>query len=207
MKYVITIIIVLSSFLLSMAQSFKGGIIAGMATSQYDGDTYVGFHRIGINAGGYINLDLGKKFSWQMEMKYIQKGSFQSPNPDPQYLTPKYDLRLNYIEIPFLIKYNFKYKISFEAGFGVGYLASHHENINDIPADPTNIRPFHKFELSYQAGGYYQLLKKLAFNIRYVYSVLPVRPHAGGGTYKLNFGEYNNVICFAFYYQFNKPDE
>jgi hypothetical protein len=203
MKYLLSFLILFSVASFSAAQNFKGGLIAGMATSQYDGDTYAGFHRIGVNAGVFINLAIGKKFSWQMELKYVQKGSFQSPSPDP--LTPKYDLRLNYAEIPFLIKYDYKYKLSFEGGLGIGYLASHHEKVDDVNADPTNSRPFHKFELSYQVGGYYRFFDQLSVGIRYSYSVLPVRPHAGGGSYGTNFGEYNNVILFSVYYQFNKP--
>ncbi len=204
MKYIITSIIVISSFLISSAQNFKGGILAGMTTSQYDGDTYSGFHRIGINGGGYVAHNISEKISWQMEIKFIQKGSFQSPNFDPP--SPKFDLRLNYIELPFFIKYNYKYKLSFEAGLGLGYLAYHHEYINDAPFDLNGNRPFHKYEISYQIGGYYQLLKNLSVNIRYLYSILPVRPHAGGGRHGFNWGEYNNVISFSFYYQFNKKE-
>jgi hypothetical protein len=207
MKYLFSLILFFSVASMSTAQNFKGGLIAGMATSQYDGDTYAGFHRIGLNAGCFVNLDIGKKLSGQMEMKFVQKGSFQSPNPDPQHFSPKYDLRLNYVEIPFLIKYDFKYKLSFEGGIGISYLAGHHEKVDDVTADPTNSRPFHKFELSYQVGGYYRLFDQLSINIRYCYSILPIRPHAGGGTYGSNFGEYNNIILFSFYYQFNKPSD
>ena len=207
MKTIFVLIFLTLFCLFTSAQSFNGGIIAGMTASQYDGDTYTGFHRMGINLGAFVNHKIVKKFSWQLEMKYIQKGSFQSPNPDPQYYTPKYDLRLNYIEVPFMIRYTLKNKLSFEAGLGLGYLANHHENINDSRADPNNERPFRKYEITYQLGGSYKLFNKLYINVRYLYSLLPVRPHNGGGTYKGNFGEYNNVISFSLYYQFNKPDE
>jgi len=205
MKYYIILSCFLLTSLFSAAQSFKGGILAGMTTSQYDGDSYSGFHRIGISGGVYVAHDISEKFLWQMEIKFIQKGSFQSPNFDPP--SPKFDLRLNYFEVPFYIKYDYKYKLSFEAGLGLGYLSYHHEYLNDAPFDLTGSRPFHKYEISYQIGGYYQILKNLAVNIRYSYSILPVRPHAGGGKHGFNWGEYNNVINFSLYYQFNKKDE
>ena len=207
MKKIFAIFILVLFHSVSFAQSFKGGIIAGMTASQYDGDTYVGFHRIGIDAGVFVNRNISKKFSWQLEMKYVQKGSFQSPSLDPQNPSPKYDLRLNYIEVPFLIKYAYKKKLSFEAGLSLGYLAAHHENINDSPVDPNSVPSFHKMEFSYQLGLSYKLFDKLYVDARYLYSIFPVRPHNGGATYRSNFGEYNNVISFTFYYQFNKPDE
>lgn len=177
------------------AQSFSGGILAGFSASQYDGDTYSGFHRAGLISGAYVGHTISKKFSWNMEIKYFQKGSYQRIEPD--YGFPEYDLRLNYVEVPFLIKYDFKYKIYFEGGLGFGYLAGSRELINTIEADPNNERPFHKFEISYQFGVYYQLTKRLAVNIRYHYSLLPVRPHASGATHGFNWGEYNNVISFS----------
>ncbi len=184
------------------AQSFSGGILAGFSASQYDGDTYSGFHRGGGIAGVYVGHTISKKFSWNMEMKYIQKGSYQRIEPD--YGFPEYDLRLNYVEIPFMIKYDYKYKLSFEAGLGTGYLAGYHELVNNVDADPNDDRPFHKFEISYQLGGYYQLTKRLSVNLRYLYSLLPARPHASGATHGLNWGEYNNVISFSLKYMLSK---
>jgi hypothetical protein len=179
------------------AQSFSGGILAGFSASQYDGDGYSGFHRVGGIAGVYVGHSISKKFSWNMEIKYIQKGSYQNPNPDPLFFSRKYDLRLNYAEIPFLIKYDYKYKLSFEAGLGLGYLAGHYERLDDIDRYPNGDRPFHKFELSYQLGGYYQITKRLSVNLRYLYSLLPVRPHESGAKHGLNWGEYNNMISFS----------
>ena len=106
MKYYFFLCCFIFASLFSTAQSFKGGILAGMTTSQYDGDTYSGFHRVGISGGGYVAHNISEKFSWQMEIKFIQKGSFQSANFDPP--SPKFDLRLNYVELPFFIKYDYK---------------------------------------------------------------------------------------------------
>lgn len=184
------------------AQSFSGGILAGFSASQYDGDTYSGFHRTGFMAGAYVGHIISKKFSWNMEMKYFQKGSYQRVEPD--YGFPEYDLRLNYVEMPFLIKYDFKYNIFFEGGLGFGYLAGFHERVNDVTADPNNLRPFHKYEISYQFGAYYQLTQRFSVNIRYHYSLLPVRPHASGASHGLNWGEYNNVISFSLKCMLNK---
>lgn len=195
------------SFYVAPAQSFKGGLLAGLATSQVDGDTHSGYNRAGLIAGGYVGLNISKKLSGQMEMRFIQKGSYKKQNPDAGDYTV-YSLRLNYVEMPFLIKYQYKYKLTFEAGLGFGYLASHKEGNENGPFPDYAQIPFHKFELNYQIGGYYQLFKNLSVNVRYLYSLLPIRQHINGeNKFLFSKGQFNNVICFSLYYQFNKPGE
>jgi hypothetical protein len=195
------------SFYEANAQSFKGGLLAGLSTSQVDGDTHSGYYRAGIIAGGYVGLNISEKLSGQMEMKFIQKGSYKSQNPNAGDYTI-YCLRLNYVEMPFLIKYKYKYKLTFETGLGFGYLASYKEGNENGPFPDYVQIPFHKFELSYHIGSYYQLFKRLSVNVRYSYSLLPIRQHINGeNKFLFNKGQFNNVICFSFYYQFNKPSE
>lgn len=185
------------------AQKFEGGVLAGLSTSQVDGDGHGGYHRAGINAGGYIALPFNNKWEGQFEMKYIQKGSFKGQNPDAgDYDT--YGIKLQYIEMPLMAKYLYKPKISFESGLALGYLAASKEEYNGdvIP----EAKPFRKYELSWLVGGNYQLLKNIALNIRYSYSVIPIRKHAGDAVYLSNRGQYNNVICFSFYYKFGTPN-
>jgi len=204
----ITVIFVVFALYSASAQSFRGGIMAGLSTSQVDGDTRGGYHRAGLIAGGYVGFDISKKIAWQMEMKFVQKGSYQGINPNDSIMSTSYDLRLNYIEMPLLFKYQYKDRLAFEAGLGFGYLISHKENSEYGPIYPNNIHPFHKFEIDYQIGGSYQLLENLYFNIRYSYSVLPIRQDINGARRILfQIGQFNNVIIFSFYYQFNKPDE
>jgi hypothetical protein len=205
-RYFIIAFLTLSSAF-SFSQSFKGGILAGLAGSQVDGDTYSGYNRLGFAAGAYVGHDISDKFDWQFELKYIQKGSHKRQNPDAGDLTI-YKLRLNYVEVPFTIRYKYKPKISFDAGLGVGYLASTKEE-DEYGVFPANLlKPFNKFELSYQIGGYYQLFKNLLFNIRYSYSVLPIRTGIVGQRRILfGTGQFNNLISFSFYYQLNKADE
>ncbi|MFA5781154.1 MAG: porin family protein [Bacteroidales bacterium] len=196
------------SFYVAPAQSFKGGLLAGLSTSQVDGDTHSGYNRAGLIFGGYVGLGISEKISAQMEMKFIQKGSYKNQNPDAGDFKI-YSLRLNYVEMPFLIKYQYKYKLTFEAGLGFGYLASYKEgDESGTFTDYVQIHPFHKFELSYQIGGYYQLFNNLSVNVRYSYSLLPIRQHINGeNKFLFSKGQFNNVICFSLYYQFNKPSE
>lgn len=203
MKYVLSILAAFITVSLN-AQKFEGGVFAGLSTSQVDGDALGGFHRAGVNAGAYVALPFNLKWEGQFEIKYIQKGSFKGQNPDiGDYNT--YGIKLRYFEMPLLAKYLYKPKISFEGGLALGYLTSSKEEFNgDVYPDA---RPFRKYELSWLMGGNYQLFKKIALNIRYSYSVLPIRKHAGDAVFQNNRGQYNNVVCFSFYYKFGAPNE
>ncbi len=206
MKPFVALLLMMLASPLLFCQSFKGGLMAGLSTTQVDGDTYSGYNRFGIIGGAYVGLDLSPKFAWQLEMKFFQKGSYKKQNQNAGDFTT-YNLRLNYIEMPFLIKYKFKTKFNFEAGLSLGYLAGVKEGNEDGPYPSNLLIPFHKAELSYLFGVYYQLFKKLSFNVRYEYSVLPIREHINGERWILfQRGQFNNVIGFSFYYQINKPE-
>jgi len=204
MKKIIVLFGFIMMTLLSTAQKFDGGLFAGLSTSQVDGDAQGGYHRAGINAGVFVALPFNQKWAGQFEIKYIQKGSYKGQNPDAgDYNT--YGIKLHYIEMPLLAKFLYKPKINFEAGLNFGYLAASKELFNGDPYP--GAKPFRKYELSWGIGGSYQLLKNIALNIRYSYSILPIRKHAGNAAYQNNRGQYNNVITFSFYYKFGAPNE
>jgi hypothetical protein len=188
------------------SQSFKGGLCAGLSTSQVDGDTYSGYHRAGMIAGAFVNHDISEKTSLQLEIKYIQKGSFKKQNPNAgDYM--EYSLRLNYIDVPLLFRFKYKNKITFETGLSFGYLAGFKEGNQNGEYPASLQKPFNKSDVGYILGGYYQLSKRIYLNIKYNYSILPIRSGINGENRFLFFkGQFNNEICFSFYLQFNKSD-
>ena len=80
-KYFFLIILFLFAFKKSNAQSFKGGIIAGIAACQVDGDGLVGYNKPGPVAGGFVTFNFNKTWSGEMQMVFIQKGARYYPNP------------------------------------------------------------------------------------------------------------------------------
>ncbi|MFP4024394.1 MAG: outer membrane beta-barrel protein [Thiohalospira sp.] len=184
----------LSTFQLT-AQTFGGGFLAGASFSQLDGDSWGGYHKIGITAGAYTFTQLNKYVKAQLELRYTEKGS-KSNSKDPSIF---YQSRLNYLEAPLLLKYSFLQKLNADIGLAAGYLVKGTEDdgYGELEADP----PFKPYELSLLVGVQYQMLEKLHLNIRFNYSVLPVGDHPGGQTWLFNRGQYNNVLTFAVYYQ------
>ena len=88
------------------SQQFKAGALAGIATTQVDGDTYAGYNKAGLLAGGFVTHKFSPESKWSasFEIRYIQKGSRKVPHPDKGDFAD-YKLKLNYAEVPLLLKY------------------------------------------------------------------------------------------------------
>ena len=77
MKKLLLFVVFAFAFGINMiAQNFYGGIILGGTASQVSGDSRGGYHKIGIVGGGFAGINLTEDFDIQMELKYIQKGSY-----------------------------------------------------------------------------------------------------------------------------------
>jgi len=183
---------------------FKAGLTAGISPSQYDGDTHGGYNKFGFTVGGLVKKDFGRKWQGMFEINYIQKGARKNPVPEKgDYV--HYALDLDYVEVPLLVRCRYKYFV-FEGGIGFGVLVREKEIANYT--DLTGVRPFHRTETSFDLGASLMLGDNMELNCRLNYSLLPVRPHASGAINprQLNFGEYNNVLCFTLKYIFGNDD-
>lgn len=200
----IRLILLISIFSLSftglLAQDFNGGVLGGLATSEVSGDRLQGPHKAGLYLGGFVNRYISQRSSFQMELDFIQKGSRENPTEENGYY--KYLLRLNYIEIPVSYKYDFSKNGSLETGLALGVLVNYYEEANGSE-QVAGAGDFETFDFSFNIGAYYTLVDDLRINIRYSNSILPIRPHAGGTSYMLNQGQYNEVLSFVLFYGFS----
>ncbi|MDA3954622.1 MAG: porin family protein [Bacteroidales bacterium] len=194
-KYLFILYIFLISQI-GFAQTFGGGIFAGLSASQLDGDLSGGYNKAGLSFGIYTNVMLNKYIDAQLELKYIQKGS----NNKSEDINSLYVSKLNYIELPVFLKYRFLNKFSANVGIAAGYLQKASETKGGIDDDPDS-KDFNTFEFSGIAGVEYQISNRFLFNVRFNYSILPIRANPGDQTFFLNQGQYNNVLTFAVYYQ------
>jgi hypothetical protein len=136
MRYSLIIIVLLLSGFMAPAQEFNAGVLGGMSTSEISGDFITGPSKVGLYAGIFTNRYISKKSSLELELNYVQKGSRK--NPDSTDVT-KYILRLQYVELHLLYKYDLK-KFTFEAGPSLGYLLHSYEEADyfvlDVPFNP-----------------------------------------------------------------------
>lgn len=207
-----------SFVMISNAQQFQAGILSGISTSQVDGDTHAGYDKLGLLAGGFVSTNLSGEGKWSasFELNYIQKGSRKNPHPDKGDYT-SYKLKLNYIEVPILLKYSFttidslsgwSQQRNFSLEGGLAFAALVHSKEEDSSGPVLNGSPFQKYDYSAILGLNYFISKHIGFNVRTEYSVFPVRK-GGTSSYYYNWthnflkpGFYNNLIAFSVRYRF-----
>ena len=189
--------IFLFSSTIAVGQDFRGGILGGLAASEISGDRLQGPNKAGIYAGAFVYRYFSPRSAVQMELNFIQKGSRENPDSSNKYRT--YLLRLNYVEMPVHYKYDFTTKGTLEAGLSLGVLVQSKEEVNTYEWAAGD--DFDPIDLSFNIGLYFALLENLKINVRYSNSILPVRPHAGGATWRLNKGQYNEVLSFVLFYE------
>lgn len=181
------------------AQNIKGGVLAGINGTQVAGDVCSGYDKAGITGGVFANFKFGQNSMFQMEIAYTQKGSRMNPTEKNAYTS--YLLRLNYVDVPFLYKYLYNEKLSFEGGLSYGYLIDYYEEANGF----TNVggeNQFHRHAANIIIGLNYSLNEHFRANFRSVNSLIPLRDHASGVKRLGNAGQYNDVLTLSLQYQF-----
>lgn len=202
---------ILSAFLLLnlvfYAQVFRVGLIAGISGSQVEGDGYGGYNKLGFIVGGFTNVEHSEKFSTQLDMYFINKGSQKNPNTS-QGDVDAFNLNLNYIEMPFALRYHYK-KIMFETG--LYYSAFLNYTMSDEFGDLTDQPfPFKKYDFGGFFGLNYKINEHFIFNLRSKNSLFPIRDfqnfdqQIGILNQLFNRGWYNLDLNFTLRYQFNK---
>lgn len=178
-----------------MSQQFNGGLIIGLSATEISGDRLHGPNKAGIYAGAFVNRYITEKSSLQMELNFVQKGSRM--NPDTTNNFEQYLLRINYAELFLHYKWDFHPMFTLETGPSLGVLINSYEEADFMILD----RPLKSFDLSGNIGLFYHFHRQWSFNIRYSNSILAVRPHTFGQTYRWNRGQYNEVLSFTLHYK------
>lgn len=185
---------------------FKGSLAIGMNMTQVDGDTYSGYSKVGIQAGAAVNIRLGKKFNVSSELLYMQKGArgahvYESPYVGSYF--DKYYLNLNYIELPIVLQYKHNLVWGFEAGISYARLIrSKEEGVGYVPVYILpEVNYFNNTDLCYLFGAYYYCNKHWMANVRFQYSLTPIRPvERVPENYNMLTGQFNNSITLRMLY-------
>lgn len=171
--------IIIFSSVVSYSQEFKGGITAGLTTSQINGDGFGGFYKFGATGGFYVCREFSKKSEGILELRYTQKGSSDG--------VPNIKIQVNYVEIPLLYKYNVNEKLGLIAGISPAIKIFESTEVNFVTSQSSD---FWKWDAPYVIGVEYPLSKKINFDIRYAMSTIPVSWHY-----------YNMCLYFGFHYK------
>jgi len=215
LKYIVVVTLLFAFSLPLFAQQFRGAVIAGMNISQVDGDEVYGYHRVGAHVGLAAILPI-KKWDITLETIFNQKGAYEGA----QYLDSafgtvingKYDLRLNYVEIPVLAHYTDRDRFTAGVGFSYGRLVSLNEIEHDGVIPPySDTVEFRKNDYNVLVDLQIRIWKRLKFNTRFSYSIFPVRERTFYSLYSINpphdRKQYNNMLTFRLVYVINEKFE
>lgn len=187
---------------------FNGGLILGLNFSQVDGDSYYGYHKVGLHAGGVVYVHFTPVFGASMELLYSEKGSRGETITNSYSVgtyVSKYFMNVNYAEVPITLHLIFN-NVDMEAGASYARLIKSSEWIlTDQPVviDPV-LNRFNNTDVDFICGATMRVYKQLYANVRYQYSLTSIRPPERipyGYSYG-NQGQFNNLFNVRFVYMF-----
>jgi len=186
----------------SYSQEFHGGLTAGLVGSQVAGDTYSGFKKAGIFAGGYVGWEFTKHSGLQLELTYFQKGSRENPTEKNNY--DFYLFRVNYFELPVLYQYKIN-RFIIEAGPSLGFMIGYfEENEFEVISDLDGYNIPARMTVQMNIGLRFFVSKKFGVDFRYNFSMLGIRTeNRTGDIWRLwSYGQFNDALVLSVFYQF-----
>jgi len=197
MKKLILVISIMVSVGSSVAQ-VQFGIKAGYNLANF---TYFGApvaesfsFKSGFNAGIVVSVPLSASFYLQPEIVYSGQGSDYAFNPNPQ-MTAHLKYNYNYLNLPFLFKYQHEKGFFVETGPQLGLLLSADANTNYVDEKTYS----ETIDLSWAFGLGYKIPKlNLGFDARYNLGLTSINTDNSAGSIK------NEVFQFGIFYLFGK---
>jgi hypothetical protein len=185
--------------------------MGGMNISQVDGDEVVGYNRVGGHLGVAAILPLN---NWDITLETVfnQKGAWEKQQYrdtiNDYVYTGQYDLRLNYVEVPLMAHYTDRGWITAGAGVSWGRLVSFNETEHGGSVPPySDTVSFNKNDFDILVDLQFRIYQRLKFNIRYAYSLAPIREREYKEFYtgdEWSRRQYNNLFTFRLVYIFNE---
>lgn len=186
----------------SVAKPYQFGLLIGMNASRVAGTSFSGINKVGIYTGAFFIRDVNQKLAIEFNLNYSQKGTLKPPNHKQNDYT-KYLMKLAYSELCVIGRYKHKGGIYYEAGVGIGYLLNALETDENNQTITTN-GEFRKMEFSAIAGIQFPISKRIEIGARGSHSILPIRKHINGATFRFNRGQLNQVLSFTLRYTIKK---
>lgn len=175
------------------AQSFDGGLTAGAVAAQINGDGYGGYHQLGWTAGIFGRIPTYGPSSWQLEMKYSLFGAHSSVE-DIKAGMNEMNIRLHYIEVPVMYRYNFSRIningrhldfLTAEIGLSGDFLIKNNQSADHEPGVENPSWVF--FSITGNIGLQFDINESWGINIRSMNSLTPCRWKPNVGSYFLNY--------------------
>jgi long-subunit fatty acid transport protein len=210
MKKVILSLVAVMAFGFANAQDVKYGAKAGLGLSSVSGLNN-GKSLIGFNIGGFAEIGLDDKFSFQPELLFTSAGAKSSYSEISGGYKGSYSLKLSFshINIPLMLKYKVADKISLEAGPQIGFLigtkstedltvSNNGTTIQSSSNSSTDKSGWNKTAFGLNIGGGYDLTENLNLGLRYSLGLSKLQKDVAAGESSLK----NNVLWLNLGYKF-----
>ncbi|MBE8724086.1 porin family protein [Flavobacterium hungaricum] len=176
-KYIIILgTLFLSAAAAAQTEKVKMGIKAGLnlSTLTYDENELNSSEKTGFTAGIMVEIPVVKNFSLQPELLYSQQGTKTSFS-DPDVTNSNYNgtLKLNYLNIPVMLKYYLIQGLSVQAGPQIGILLKANNKYQDNflgyeNKESLNLKEYSSgIDTSVNFGLGYQFKEKFYADLRY----------------------------------------
>ncbi|MEQ8908295.1 MAG: outer membrane beta-barrel protein [Vicingaceae bacterium] len=199
--FLLQFLIILLASLEVNSQSFNAGILAGVNASQVSGDGYSGFNKAGILVGVYTDIDISQKVNLQFEINYSQKGSRKNPNTK-EGDTEFFLMRLDYVEIPVMARFK-NNRFTYEVGLYYGQLVNQYLEDENGPFNiPEPLNEMKSYDLGGLVGINFNFTENIIMNWRINQSILPVRDHDSGASWRFDSGLLHTYLSFTMRYEF-----
>lgn len=222
-RFILSTLFLLAVFSFSAnAQVIQGALIGGLNATQVDGDEIYGFDRYGGVIGAAAIIPFNRQWSVSLETLFSQKGSYQSAFYEAiikdtitgisTRLTGEYDLRLNYVEVPLMVHYTDRERITVGAGFSyarlVGVTEKEHGNL--VPTTTTTSGTYKNSDFLINGDIRFRLYQNIKLNFRYSYSIMKIRTREFTnitGTNSWLRDQRNNVFSIRLIWVFNEKSK
>jgi len=159
---------------------FRLTLLAGFNASQIDGDDSAGFNKVGVNAGGQINILLDRtdwvgRFQPSVGIGFSQIGS-RSVNNDNIF--EPFSFKMAYAQIPVMINY-IDQRWMFSAGFAYGRLVNLAYEEGGVDATETVTDVYKSDGLNFIGGMTYYVTRNIGINIHWEHSTYSITKPEG----------------------------
>lgn len=183
MKKICFLATVLFSFLSLFAQDPKFGVKAGLNLATVTGSG--GEMKPGFSGGFLAHVHVTPAFSLQPELIYSNQGTKYNDNDK---------LRLNYINLPVLLQYNFDNGFRLQGGPQVGFLLDAKRKVNDVEIDQSD--SYKSIDFSIPLGVSYLGYSGFGFDGRYNLGISKLLKNSSANVR-------NSVLHFGLFYLFD----
>lgn len=192
----------------SEPRTFFVGPTIGCNISQVDGDTYSGYHKVGLNLGVVSFARFSDHLGASISFTYSQKGASYKNYTQDQFgvgYLDEYSLKLNYIEIPVLLHYFSNNKLNYGAGLSYARLLNSNEiqNLQNGYYLDQSLYPFRKNDIDVLAEVNYEFYQGWFIGACYQYSITSIRSPNDIPFYAYNVRparQFNNLFNFKLVY-------